>query len=130
MTPIELQARREALGLTTQQMAFQLNTTHANYLKWEQGNRQIDSAIITAVTALEEQFKEVIERQRRLIQIKSQATQTGTVELEIPTNDADAAIMLMPHRWPATLIRTAATHASTAELEQNGIETILVPFRL
>lgn len=53
MTPEELIARRDALGLTAEELATRLGVSRVTVWRWEQGKRAIPSMLDLALQTLE-----------------------------------------------------------------------------
>lgn len=49
MTATELQAARQALGLSISAMAEALNTPRGSYIKWERGERRVPGIVDVAI---------------------------------------------------------------------------------
>ena len=129
LTPLTLKSRREALGLSRREMAFHLEVRPSTYIGWETGT-PIPSTIEDHIQELTEAAASLTRTRRQMIQHKRAATGSSHVTIEVPTTDADAAIMVMPDRWPAALIRAATARAANEEWEENGTTATLIPFRL
>lgn len=49
MTPAEIKANRQSLGLTIQQMADSLGVDRDTYSQWERGRRKLPAVGVTAI---------------------------------------------------------------------------------
>ena len=53
MTPADLIAHRQALGLSITAMAEALSTPRGTYIKWERGERRVPGIVEVAIRALQ-----------------------------------------------------------------------------
>ena len=106
MTPIELQARREALGLSQSLLAAVLDVKQATISRWESGDRGIPEFAESRIVDMENAVESLIERMLAL------ATEHGADVLIVHGDDA-AFWRAHPEMdgWPAALQRVAAARA-------------------
>lgn len=123
---IEVQARREALGLSQSALAELLGVTRMTVSRWESGERAVGSNVADELAALEDRVEELT------VRMISAATVTA---------EAGHAPALLVHRGqiasgqvhdthgpalPAVLQRVAAAHARI-ELEGDGVDVPILP---
>ena len=111
VNPIELRARREALGLHQHELASWLNVAQATVSAWELGRRTIPAGIHSELAELEEQLLDIADR---MIEAGEAAGEDCVLFTYLDDSQLAAAHPEMDG-WPAALHRVAAAHAA-AEL--------------
>jgi hypothetical protein len=121
VTPIELKARREALGLSQAALASMLDVAQNTVSQWEGGQRRIPEGIGAELAACEDLVDEFVHR--TLVQI----TNTPGPKI-VFTHASDAAMWVAQpqlHGKAAVLHRVAAARA-VDELRRQGVPTVIV----
>lgn len=118
-TPIELRARREALGLSQQQLATWLAVAQSTLAQWESGRRRIPG-IRPELNVIEAILNDLVD----------ELTQQGQTNPTLTTYRTDeqwwgADPAARDTGLPATLHRVATARAQ-AKLHKDGIDIMLV----
>ncbi len=126
ITPTELAARREALGLSQSALADTINVKSTRVSEWNKGNRRIPDGISDELDSLEARLDELVQR---IIE---------TVEAYVEGNDGDVPVLITHTSnqafWsahpemrpvPAAVHRVACARAKVA-LREVGIETSIM----
>ena len=126
MDPIEIKARREALGLNQEEMAAILGVKQITVSHWETGLRKPrDPAdVALRLAQIEEIQEKIIDDLCELAEHSSGVRDTPEVVLRTyRTNDAywEADAEARENGWPAVLHRSAGAWARRI-LEEDGIQ--------
>lgn len=132
MNPIELRARREALGLSQQALGELLDVPQPTLSAWEVGTRSPrDPASVHLLLAeLEDTLARLIDEAVEVVEHKSGVLDSAEVELVTYADDesywrADAGARA--GRVPAVLHRVAAAHAAWMAREDGASVRITPP---
>lgn len=120
MQPIELRARREALGLPQHELAAWLGVAQATISAWEVGRRTIPAGIHGELAELEEQLLDIADR---MVQAGEAAGAECVLFTFVDDGELAAAHPEMDG-WPAALHRVAAAQAAAA-LRETGVRTMI-----
>ncbi|MFT4187343.1 MAG: helix-turn-helix transcriptional regulator [Aeromicrobium sp.] len=125
MTPVELQARREALGMTQASLAALLGVTQGSVSHWEARRRPIPDGIDAELRDIEDYFAELVAEIADLVEHASALHDrpdidfvTFTTDEAFWASDARARRLLAP----ASLHRVATAHAAWMAREEWGID--------
>lgn len=130
MDPIELKARREALGLNQEDMAGLLGVTQATLSNWESGTRTPRDPLTVAmrVYQIEDVHDKIIDDLCEIGEHSSAVRDTPEVTLRTYrtdeaywANDTHAREM----GWPAILHRSACAWAKRILEEESGIQATI-----
>lgn len=120
MQPIELRARREALGLPQHELASWLGVAQATVSAWEVGRRTIPPGLHGELEELEEQLLDLADRM-----VEAGEAAGGECVLFTYVDDASlAAAYPELDGWPAALHRVAAAQAAVA-LREAGVQATI-----
>ncbi|WP_297742067.1 DNA-binding transcriptional regulator [uncultured Tessaracoccus sp.] len=120
MQPIELRARREALGLPQHELASWLGVAQATVSAWEVGRRTIPPGLHGELEELEEQLLDLADRM-----VEAGEAAGGECTLFTYLDDSQlAAAYPELDGWPAALHRVAAAQAAMA-LREAGVQATL-----
>lgn len=120
MNPIELRARREALGLPQHELASWLGVAQATVSAWEVGRRSIPAGLHGELEELEEQLLDLADRMVEAVEAAG-----GECILFTYVDDASlAAAHPELDGWPAALHRVAAAQAAVA-LREAGVQAMI-----
>lgn len=130
MDPIEIKARREALGLNQEDMAALLGVKQITVSQWEAGLRspRDPADVALRLAQIEEIQEKIIDDLCELAEHSSGVRDTPNVVLHTyRTNDAywEADAEARENGWPAVLHRSACAWARRI-LEEDGIQARIV----
>src|SRR5690625_272819 len=116
VNPIELKARREALGLSQGDLAALLGVKQVTISTWENGNRapRDPSSVLDRLSALEDVLDAYVSEIVEQVEHASAVRNTPAVEVTTYATDSDwweVDARAKAGRLPAALHRVAAAHA-------------------
>lgn len=112
LTGIEVQARREALGLTQFDLATALGVSQASVAAWEAGRRRVPDGIHDEIRTLEDRLDALINRMMGLVAARVNAGQEPHVLLVHPGKIASGPVHdTYGPALPAAMQRVAAARA-------------------
>lgn len=131
MTPLDLQARREMLGLSQADLARLLDVAQPTISAWENGSRtpRDPITVLMQLQQLADAQEELVVQLVDLIEGKSAKLHQPAVELVTYRQDVDywvADPAARKARIPASMHRVAAAHAAAEVEAEHGISVTLV----
>lgn len=132
--PIELRARREALGLSQVDLARLLNVRQNTVSQWEAGVRtpRDPVGVLMALSGLEDEFDDLVDRIADLGEHSSAVRNTPVVELRTYATDTAywAAEAAADHKaTPAAMHRAATAYAARTLEDEPGIQVRIISRR-
>ncbi len=125
MTPLELLARREGLGLSQASLAGVLGNGQNTISQWEHGRRRIPDGLDGELAEVEEWLEDLADR---MLDACEQVHEAGEPPSIISYRD-DRAFWAAHPEWdgmPSELHRVAAARAVVAARDE-GIEVTILP---
>ena len=123
MTPSELQARREALGLSQVQLGKYLGIAQATINRYEHGRRRIPDAVVSQLELLEAATVTLTDRMVEMTEAKQGGERLALITY---TDDTRFWEQHPEHEGLPAIVHRVAAARARAELATDGIRVIIV----